>query len=94
MIASKKKFYQAQNIHNSDTSIKKISPTNIIIINPVEIFDPLSSSGLVLPLSGASSFVLNTGDKNINFPLFICCATIIASKSDKSANSGLVKSIV
>ena len=34
MIASKKKFYQAQNIHNSDTSIKKISPTNIMINKP------------------------------------------------------------
>ena len=34
MIASKKKFYQAQNIHNSDISIKKIFPTNIMINKP------------------------------------------------------------
>jgi len=48
-------------------------------------------------LSGSSegeSFVLNNGDKNINFPLLICCATIIASKSVKSAKSGFEKSTV
>ena len=34
IIASKKKFYQAQKEHSSDTSIKKISPNNIIINKP------------------------------------------------------------
>jgi hypothetical protein len=34
IIASKKKFYQAQKEHSSDTSIKKLSPNNIIINKP------------------------------------------------------------
>ena len=34
IIASKKKFYQEQSNHNSDTSIKKIFPNNIIINKP------------------------------------------------------------
>ena len=34
IIASKKKFYQAQKEHSSDTSIEKLSPNNIIINKP------------------------------------------------------------
>ena len=34
IIASKKKFYQSQKEHSSDTSIKKLSPNNIIINKP------------------------------------------------------------